>query len=157
MLEETGRVVAVEGQTAWVETERKSTCHSCSVNKGCGSGVLARYRARALSQYSAINRAGAQVGDEVVLGIDENAVLRGSLAAYGVPMIGLLAGALFADSAFSGSGDLAAAAGSLVGLATGLAWLRWHTRRIRLDARYQPVILRRVSRPPASTTVRSAA
>lgn len=158
MLEEVGRIIAVDGETAWVETERKSTCHSCSANKGCGSGVLSRFMGRTLGQYPVINRIGAKVGDEVVLGIDENAIIRGSLAAYGIPLASLLAGAFIADAAFAAAGsDAAAALGGVSGLLAGLAWLRRHTRKIRLDARYQPVVLRRSQEPHARATIRSAA
>ena len=40
MLIETGRVVALEGNTVWVETLRQSACGSCSARAGCGHGVL---------------------------------------------------------------------------------------------------------------------
>ena len=40
MIEEPGRVVAVEEGAVWVQTLRKSTCSSCSANAGCGQGLL---------------------------------------------------------------------------------------------------------------------
>ena len=43
MLVETGRVVAVEEDSLWVETIRQSTCGSCAAQKGCGHGLLNRY------------------------------------------------------------------------------------------------------------------
>jgi len=41
MIEETASVVALEDDFAWVETQRKSTCGACAVNKGCGAATLA--------------------------------------------------------------------------------------------------------------------
>jgi sigma-E factor negative regulatory protein RseC len=41
MIEETARDVALEDDFAWVETQRKSTCGACVVNKGCGAATLA--------------------------------------------------------------------------------------------------------------------
>ena len=40
MLTETGRVVALEQDSLWVETIRQSTCGSCAVQKGCGHGLI---------------------------------------------------------------------------------------------------------------------
>ena len=40
MLLETGRVVAVDADSVWVETIRRTTCGSCAVQKGCGHGLL---------------------------------------------------------------------------------------------------------------------
>ena len=50
MIEENGRVVDVEDGYAWIETERRSTCGSCSANKGCGTATLAKVMGQAPEQ-----------------------------------------------------------------------------------------------------------
>ena len=142
MIEENAVVVATEGEFAWLETERKSTCGSCAARKGCGTGVLANVVGRKMNRVVALNRAGAQAGDAVIVGIDERFLVRGSMAVYAMPLLGLFAGALLGE-VWQG-GDFAAMLGGALGLALGLAWLRRFSRRSQTDPRYQPVILRRL-------------
>lgn len=149
MIEEHAVVVATEGEFAWVETERKSTCGSCAARKGCGTGVLAKVVGRRMTQVVALNRAGAAAGETVVVGIDERSLVRGSLAVYALPLLALFAGALAGEFWLGPAmGDLGAILGGVGGLLTGLAWLRRFSRRSQTDPRYQPVVLRSLG--PAS-------
>jgi sigma-E factor negative regulatory protein RseC len=94
MIEETGQVVDVEGEFAWVESERSSTCGSCAVRQGCGTGAIARVLGRRRVRLRVLNRIGARTGDYVVIGVPGSGLVRGSLAVYAVPLSGLFAGAL---------------------------------------------------------------
>lgn len=140
MIEEDAVVVATEGEVAWLETERKSTCGSCAVRKGCGTGVLANVVGRKLTRVVALNPVGAHAGDRVIVGIDERSLVRGSLAVYALPLLTLFVGALAGEALW---GEPGAMAGGVAGLVAGLAWLRRFSRRCRTDTRFQPVILRR--------------
>jgi len=93
MIEETGQIVDVEGAFAWVETERSSTCGSCAVRQGCGTGAIAKVLGQRRVRLRVLNRIEARVGDYVVIGVSESGLLRGSLAVYAVPLSGLFAGA----------------------------------------------------------------
>ena len=146
MIEETGRVVDVQGAFAWIESERSSTCGGCSVRKGCGTAVLAKVLGQRRVQLRVLNRVNAKIGDDVVIGISEAALVRGSLAVYAAPLAGLFAGAIAGNAAgnyfFPGAQDPAAIFGALTGLAAGLSWLKRFSRRSSNDSSYQPVILR---------------
>lgn len=141
MIEETGRVVAVEEGAVWVETIRQASCQSCSARSGCGHSALAKLgrsvhiRAGATQPYA--------VGDDVVIGVPETVVVSSSLLAYLMPLLIALGFALVADH-LSGSDGWAALAGA-AGLATGFMALRWHFSRNQHDQRYQPVVLRRAA------------
>jgi sigma-E factor negative regulatory protein RseC len=148
VIEESARVVAVGDGHVWVEAERKSACGSCSVNKGCGTSVLGKLFGGRHAQLRAIDPIGVGLGDEVVLGVREDALVRGSLAVYAVPLLALVAGALIAAlllPAAPASEPWIALAG-LAGLGSGLGWLRWFGNRISRDPRYQPIVLRRIHR-----------
>jgi sigma-E factor negative regulatory protein RseC len=141
MIEEQGRVVAVEAGAVWVETLRKSTCSSCSVSAGCGQGVLDRLgvggrrgHVRALSDLS------LSVGDAVVIGVREDLLVRGSLLVYLMPLLGLFGAALLADSLALAEPYVVLSA--VLGL--GLSWLavRWRSARTAGDPALQPVVLR---------------
>lgn len=146
MLEEQGRVIEVQAGFVWVETQRRSTCGACNLNGGCGTSVLSRVMGRRRTRVRALDSLGARVGEEVVIGIEDSMLLRGSLAVYAVPLLGLLGGAV-SGAALAPHWQWSAEAGSilfgLAGLGVGVLWLAFHARRTRLDRRYQPVVLRR--------------
>lgn len=147
MIEETARVVACEGRFAWVETQRASTCGSCSANKGCGTATLAKALGRRRTRTRVLNDLQARVGEQVVIALPEQALVRGALAVYLVPLLGLLGGALF-GAYLAGrlpveNPDLLSILLGGLGLAAGIGWLRYYARSIHEDTRYQPVIVRR--------------
>lgn len=148
MLEENGTVSHVEGNYAWVETERGSTCSACAARDGCGAGVLAKVLGRRQPRVRAINRVGAHAGDRVVLGLAEQALLQGSAAVYLVPLASMMVAAGIGEWL---AGILAVAAADpvsvvfgMLGLGGGLVWLRRFSRRVRDDTRYQPVLIRKL-------------
>lgn len=155
MIEETGRVAAVEPGFAWVETRRQSSCGSCSARSGCGTSVLSRVLGQRTVRVRALDRIGAAVGDEVILGLDDGALLRGSFAVYMVPLLALIAGALIAETVAPqwGFGDGLVMLGGVAGLAAGFLWLRLFSRRAGADARYQAVILRHAAVPSVPAAV----
>ncbi|CAN7205592.1 SoxR reducing system RseC family protein [Pseudomonas sp. LjRoot71] len=141
MIEEQGRVIAVEAGAVWVETLRQSTCSSCSVKAGCGQGLLdqlgvagKRGHVRALSDLS------LNVGDSVVIGVREELLVRGSLLVYLLPLLGLFAAAVLAEQlALSEPWVIFSALCGFVGACAGV---RWRSRQIAADPALQPVVLR---------------
>ena len=141
MIEEPGRVVAVEPGAVWVETQRKSTCSGCSARNGCGQGLMDRLGVREKrGLIRALSERHLQVGDSVIIGIREDILLRGALLVYLFPLIGLFAAALLA-SQLSASEPYVILAG-LGGFL--LAWLlvRARSQRVAGDCALQPVVLR---------------
>jgi len=146
MIEESGKVVAVQGEFAWIESERSTACGGCAVRKGCGTSAIAKMFGQRRLRLRVLNRINAHVGDTVVVGISESGLVRGSLAVYAVPLAGLFAGALtghFAGNQLLANGsDLMAAGGALTGFLAALLWLRRFSRTTEKDAAWQPVLLR---------------
>ncbi len=147
MIEEMAQVVACEGRFAWVETQRRSTCNACVAQKGCGTAVLAKVLGQRRTRTRVINDLQAGVGEQVVIGLHEQALLRGALAMYLLPLLCLLAGGLvgawLAPAWGVESPERFTILLSVLGFATGILWLRYYARGIRHDVRYQPVVLRR--------------
>lgn len=141
MIEETGKVVAVEEGAVWVETIRVSSCQSCSARSGCGHSALSKL-GRKTVHLRASTRQPYAIGDEVVIGVPESVVVTSSVLAYLMPLVVALVFSLTAD-AWHASDGMTAVAGML-GLALGFVGLRWHFRRSQHDERYQPQVLRRV-------------
>ncbi len=142
---ETAEVVAVEGDHVWVETERKAVCDACAVQKGCGSGIISRmFRKRARLRID--NSIGARLGERVVIGLEDSALVRASLAVYLMPLVWMLLGAiggqLLANALGWEQADGAAAIGGVIGLLAGFAWLRRYARHSAGSHAHQPSLLR---------------
>ena len=151
MIEESGRVVATDGDTAWVETSRRTSCGSCEA-KGCGTGTLSQILGRKTQQLRVNNPIGAIPGDQVILGIEESALIKGSLAVYLVPLLALLGGGLlgeFMTPRLALSGEGATILFALIALGLSLLWLRRFNRRVAYDEQFNAVILRRDNHPVA--------
>lgn len=102
MLTETGVVVRAEADAIWVKTLRKTTCGNCQARHGCGQSLLQRM-ASADADIRARFDSGTIVenlnpGDEVEITIEEGAVIAASLMAYGLPLVFLILGVVFAES-----------------------------------------------------------
>jgi sigma-E factor negative regulatory protein RseC len=151
VIEESGRVIATEGDTAWVETSRRSSCGSCEA-KGCGTGTLSQILGRKTQQLRVNNPIGAEPGDQVVLGIEESALIKGSLAVYLVPLLALLGGGLFGElmtPQLGLSGEGATILSALIALGLSLLWLRRFNRHVANDEQFNAVLLRRDNHPVA--------
>ena len=146
MLTETGRVVGIEPDGIWVETIRRSTCGTCSAQKGCGHGLLNRISegkrgyVRALPGDQSVED--YKVDDQVLISIPEEVILRGSFIAYILPLLSMLAGAMAASHFLAGQQDVLSVAGAVGGLAVGFTLVRWHGIYHRQDPEFQPVLLR---------------
>lgn len=152
LLEEQAQVTRVEGDLAWVETQRQTSCGTCLAEKACGTGQIAKLFGARKNEMSAINHIGAQAGDTVIIALRGDALLIGSLVVYLLPLLLLFVMALLGDllgqqlrATDPQSWSMAFAA---LGLALGFGWVRIFGKRIRHDPRYQPVVTRRVTTVP---------
>lgn len=143
MIEEHAIVVGVDNDAAMLEVVRRTPCGLCGQTRGCGISIWGRLFGHRPNVFRAINKINAKVGDDVVVGIEEQAVLISSLTVYGIPLLTLLAGALLAAAVGDANHvDRNAVIGAVTGLVLGLMWVKGHTAGRTPDARYRPVILR---------------
>ncbi|MGD8378751.1 MAG: SoxR reducing system RseC family protein [Gammaproteobacteria bacterium] len=142
MILERGVVRERQGDYAWLECDSQAGCARCAEGRGCGGGLFSRLLGDRLRRMRVLNTLDAGVGEYVIVGLEESAVVTGSLVAYGLPLVGLLVGAIGADALLAGSNDLAELVGGAAGF--GLAWLggRRLAGSLALAARFQPVMLR---------------
>lgn len=140
MIEQEGRVVAVEAGAVWVETIRQGTCSSCSARAGCGQGLLKtmgvgarRGRVRALTHRP------LHVGDTVAIGIHETVLLNSSIQVYLLPLLGLFALALLSD--YLGASEPWVILSGFAGLFGTWFYLRRRSLRSADDPAMQPVVL----------------
>lgn len=101
-----------------VLTERKGACGGCQPSHGCGT-CLTSSKIKAKVH----NPVDAQPGDVVEIHMDNHAIYYSAIILYGLPLLGLLAGAIFgvgASKIWFENESLTAALFGLGGLGMGL-------------------------------------
>lgn len=145
MIEEYAIVTKSAGTTATLEIERRTACGLCGQKRGCGNATWGKMLGHDSHDFTAENQINAQVGDSVVVGIDEQAVLNSAFFLYIVPLVGLLIGTLAADYLFKN--QFYVILGAVSGLVLGFLWVKGHLighdkSGVAYSKKYQAVILR---------------
>ncbi len=129
--------------TATLEIERKTACGLCGQTRGCGNSIWGKLFGHQTSAFKAQNRINAKVGDSVIVGINEKALLKSALLLYILPLVTLFVGAILASQLWQT--DASTMLGAVVGLVLGLLWVKGHTMSNSYFSLQQPVILRLAS------------
>jgi len=155
MIEEQAQVIEIQGEQLLLQAQTQSTCGSCAVNKSCGTSVLSKVVGRKFTQFQAENNIDAKVGDTVIVGIAEDALLKGSLVMYIMPIMGMLVFALIADYLLADMAvrDLFIATSGVAGLFFGSLFARQYFLLKSTKHQFAPVVLRKVALQNASLHV----
>lgn len=147
MIETQARILEIEAGAALVEPIKPSGCSACGTQGGgCGADRIGQVFTLRSKNYRVLDPRGSKVGEAVVIGVADGAVLRGSGAVYLLPLLLVFAGAILASHfAPLANSDAWSILGAATGFALGTFWLFWFSRRAARDARFQPVILRAVN------------
>lgn len=147
MITESAIVVSIDNDQTWIETQRKSTCGQCSASKGCGTSVLSKVVGNKLSKMKAINNIKAQVGDEVIVGLTEQSLLKGAFMAYLSPLLYLFLfsfmGQFISSELQFVNNEFLTIAFAIFGFYLGMRKLKRFSTSISEDENYQPVILKK--------------
>ncbi|MDP2832273.1 MAG: SoxR reducing system RseC family protein [Pseudomonadota bacterium] len=133
MIETPARITRLEGDSAWVVSAAPSSCGACG-GKGCGSSLFARVLHADEPEYRVDNPIGAAVGEAVVVGLPDGALLSAAVSGYLVPLLLLLLGAGVGQQF---AGELGAVSGGLCGLLLAALYLKR-----RKSPAILPVVLR---------------
>ena len=145
MLEEKAKVLSVEGETAQVYVEPNTSCSGCSAKNGCGTSIIASLFPQRNRIFTVNNPVKAAVGQNVIIGLDENVLQRASFLVYMIPLLGMLGGAVmgsYVADYFSLSGEPTSIVTGLSGMALGFVFIRKILGREKNGERYQARILR---------------
>lgn len=145
MIEEYAIVTHRVGSQATLELERRTACGLCGQKRGCGNATWGKLLGHDSHAFSADNPVNANVGDSVVVGINEKAILNAAFFLYIVPLAGLLTGALAANYFFTN--QFYVMLGAALGLIVGFLWVKGHLigsnqSGLAYRQEYQAVILR---------------
>ncbi len=142
MMQEQAIVVEVKGSQVSVETDRQSSCGHCSAKNGCGSALLGKFFNRN-QQYLTINTdLSLSVGDRILLGLDESALLRGSFIVYAIPLLMmLLVPIVISQFDFS---EIVSILSAVVGFSAGIIYVKYFSAVARSEGDFSPVVLKRL-------------
>jgi len=97
MVEASGTVVEVREGLLRVETQPRSACAHCSTDS-CATSVVAKLFGAKRNRVWLENTLGARPGEQVVIGIQDELLLRASLLSYLLPLVCMLAVAALGDA-----------------------------------------------------------
>ncbi|MGZ8257730.1 MAG: SoxR reducing system RseC family protein [Methylotenera sp.] len=145
MIEEYAIITGRAGNQAALEIERRTACGLCGQKRGCGNATWGKLLGHTNHTFNAENPINANVGDSVVVGIEERAILSSVFFLYIVPLIGMLIGAVLADMLLNN--EFYVILGAISGLVLGFfgvkGYLIGHNcTGNACSAKYQAVILR---------------
>lgn len=126
MIEEYAVVISRNEGFATVEVERKQACGLCGQKRGCGNATWGKLLGHSSQCITAQNSINAQVGEHVVVGIDERVFLRSVFYLYIVPLLGMLLGATLAHMLFDN--ELYVILAAFAGLTSGFYLVKQYMR-----------------------------
>ena len=145
MIEETGQVIAVTGDSALVRAASRAGCERCASGRGCGGGVIGLLLADRLATVVARRRGiEVAVGDRVALAVPGRVLVGAAAAVYLMPLALMLLVLIAAAALWPGAGTAALTLCAAVGLCAGLLLSRRVARR-RAASAWRPAIVRRLA------------
>lgn len=142
MVEETAKVLKVEGDTVWVQAIQQSACGSCQAQKGCGHSLLAKVGQKQIDLPVARNGLDVQESDQVIIGVPEQAILRSSLIMYGIPLFFMMVIALL-STAFDAPEGVTILL-SFVALLLGFVWVNIRSKTLDFE-HWNPRLIRKLN------------
>jgi len=147
MLKKCGIVVAVEDKFVLVQMQRTDGCMNCIAEKGCGIASLSLVLGKKNTLVKVIDHIGVKVGDNVMLGLDEQTLLKNSLVLYILPLVGMFIGAisynLLATLGLLPNAEIFTGLAGLIGLTVGLRLVKLVTIYLSENTREPLIILGR--------------
>jgi sigma-E factor negative regulatory protein RseC len=144
------RVVRVEDGTAWFEPEQTTSCGHCASSAACGAssaatgtgtGIGSIARRIEFRRFALDNDNDLHIGDRVVVGVDDRALLKASLTAYAIPLLtAFIAGGIAHGVA---GDDLLSLVSMFAGLSAGLLISAVVARHMSARGELSPRFLRR--------------
>jgi sigma-E factor negative regulatory protein RseC len=145
MIEELAVVVKIENHQVWVESGQNSACGGCQQKASCTTNALGSVlKKKSVPVDSDIQ---LKTGDEVIVAIDENLLLRASLLLYLAPLMALFTGAGIADWLLADNteyADLGIAGSALLSFLLALWLINKAQSLLLLNHFVRPVVLRKM-------------
>ena len=145
MIEEFAVVTKRLDDHVMLEIERRTACGLCGQKRGCGNATWGKLLRHNSHEFAADCTLNVNVGDSVVVGIDERVVLSSAFYLYIVPLFTMLVAAVIADTLLNNEFYVMLAAA--LGLLLGFAWVKGHLigygrNKKAYGKKYRAIVLR---------------
>ena len=140
MATEEGIVIKIDSETAWVKTTKTSACKACAARSSCHSLGGAKEM-----EVEAINRAGAKVGQKVVISFDTSPLLKATFLLYVFPILTMLVGAFIGQQLAPNFNFDASILPAIMGFSffgLTLLFVRSRGNKLAKKDEYQPKVIR---------------
>jgi len=120
MIEQTAKVLRVDNGEVYLQVQRQTACGSCSARSGCGKSLLDNiFNVKPLT-FVLPNTINAREKDEVIIGLNDSALLQASFYLYFLPLVLMLVMAIvFSFFVVSEYSEIISILGAVVGLFAG--------------------------------------
>jgi len=129
MITEQAQVTALRGQQAKLRVFRQAGCAGCQHSQGCATHTLEKLFRHPVVELWVDNALNAAIGDQVIVGLDEGAILKASIRVYLWPLLSLFL-CLFVGRMLGFAAVYEPLVGGL-GLCAGFLWQRWQPAYIK--------------------------
>ena len=146
MIEQDAHVIAAQAGMVTVEVTTQSSCSSCATKTGCGTGALSKVLGNKKMLIELENNLQLKIGDRVIVGLEERALVLGSLMIYLLPLLGFFVAAIGADylsDIWAVQGEWLTIVGGICGLIISFLVIRNIASRADGKQINRPVLLRR--------------
>lgn len=142
MLEEIAEVVEVQSGSLLVSSSRLSACQGCQAGDNCSQRSLVDLfgSKKVLLKVENPEKHPVQVGQMVVLGLHEQALLKSSAIMYLIPLLLLIVTSLLASHLNLAEGFIISM--GLLGLLVGFLWARKLSAKLLSNPDYFPKLIR---------------
>ncbi|MBV1888955.1 MAG: SoxR reducing system RseC family protein [Proteobacteria bacterium] len=160
MIEQSAEIVEIGFGSIWIKAPRQTVCGSCAAQSSCGQNLWSKFfedrQDPVEVKFDASRHNDLIVGNQVVIGIPESVVVKGSLLVYIMPLITMLV-AVVAGRTIWGQSDTVTIFCAATGLAAGFILTRSHAKKSKNNPDLQPVLLEVLNQgcPPENISIRT--
>lgn len=141
MIEEQVRVIKSHQGYILVESLSNNACGACAVKAGCGQQLLPHFGRNQALRIKVNKNNSLNIDDQVIIGIDERALIKSSILVYGLPLISFILMVLGTHTFLEFSEPLVVIAG-LCGLMIGFILSSFFTSLLNAKHPVEPILLR---------------
>jgi len=138
--EEHAIVSHLEGDLVVLDNQNSASCSNCSSKSGCGN-AFSFFTFKPKNKLKVINSLNLKSGDEVVVGMPSDRLLKATVIMYLSPLLLLFTFSLVAKLFF---GETASIIAGLIGLILGLLLVNKYTLQKNIAEKFQPKLIRKI-------------
>ncbi len=135
MIEERAVITEKSDSKVIFEVERTKPCGICGQTRGCGNATWGKLLGHQQHAVKADNPINANVGDHVIVGVEEKVILNAAMYLYVLPLLGLFLGASSMQLIFKQEGFVIF--GAVIGLISGFMLVKQYLAKFNKQPNQQ--------------------